>query len=351
MKRTTALGVAAGVLLVLAVIGLAAVSRGRFRGGEGLDDGTLASSMRVDALVAVDTIERAANAQPGGAGAKYPTYVGTGVAVLALTDVRLTEPDGPSSDIPPVHDPLWMAGHALDGPIPPVPDLKGELLVGLYLWPIEFQSEDMPVWHIAWVAEGSEDGDVMIYEGGGQAWDLELETLAGVLGRRDQEGLLVDWVNERMSEKAGTAKGPITLAWEQAFVQPQAPTLPPPDIEVPLYLMVDEIVDADSGEEVVVQPEGVENSLPASRPLSAGSGSMTVLMLSGTRMTVEVWDDGIRVAGTALEAAEWEAAVSGGVASGGVVVHVTTDSAGTYWVTAELVDESQLEEIIETSKG
>ena len=338
MKGKLAAGVITGVSFVLVILAALVLSSGRQTSLEAFDTGTLGSSMKVDLLVLATSIERLPDATRKGGTNPYPIYQISGLEILEQAEPRTTDASGVASVFPPVGDPQWVAGHALIGPIDPVPNLEGELLAGLSVWSTGFESDGLPDWHFGWIAHLVGDGDVTIYEGGENESDAELERLAGLMGRDDQAALLIDWVSEAMAERTGASPGPITLTYQDAFLPPEDSPEPLPSIQVPVVVLVGAGIERNVTSYLLVASEGTdrERAEPASRSMTEGSGPLTGLMLSEARMLIEFWDDGLPVAGTAIEPEDWQAIVSG--EAGGVVISVDVSSNGTYQVTALVVD-------------
>lgn len=345
-SRSLTIGFVLGVALIVLMVGGFLLSNWRYESER--DSGSytpLGLRMGVHALISGTAIHRQADATRQGGSSPYPAYEIAGVEVIAQAVARLSESGHEISEFPPLTDPQRLSGHALLGPIEPIPDFAGQLLAGLYVTDPEFQLEGIPPWHISWLARVRDGGDVIIYEGGEERWDAELAELVGLLGRSDQAALLVDWVNEALAVQVGADPGPIMLAFEGAFLPEEDPVEPPPSIEVPVVVQVEVPVEPGSIDKVLVTPEGVDtyDFTPPERLLSEGDGTMTAIMSADRRMLIEVWNDGIPMSGTAIEIADWQAVAEG---RGGISITVTQDDRGTYWVTAVALDSEQFSDAL-----
>ena len=302
--------------------------------------------MAVDALVRGGGIVRQADGKPEGGTTPYPVHQVFEVEVLRQATTRVLGSGALSDEFPPLADPQQVFGHALVGFVQPVPDFTGELLAGLFVGRPEFVPEGASPWQIGWIARVGESGEVTIYEGGEGLWDAQLAELAGLLQRDNQYDLLVDWVTEALAEKEGAEPGPITVAFNAAFVPPEEEPLASPSIEVPIYIQVD-VTSADASNKVVVQAAGFDtDDFEASEwSLSQGSGTMTGMMAPGAAMRIRVWDDGIPISAASLEAEQWERVVSG--RAGGVLITVAEDLA----VNAIVLSQVEFSELLQQSSG
>jgi hypothetical protein len=318
--------------------------------GSGSPPSYIGHHLAVNALLRGGGIERLADGTS--AGSDTPVYQILEVEVLRHATTRILGSGANSNEFPPITDPQQVYGHALRGFVQPVPSFTGELLAGIWVNE-ESAPEDSPPWQIGWVARIAEDGDVTIYEGGEERWDAQLAGLAALLQREDQAALLIDWVTEALAEVEGAAPGPISVAFNGAFVPPEPEPEPLPSLEVPIFVKVD-MATVGTDDKVVVSvgwfdvdsdffyPEDYE---PEERLLSEGSGQMTGLMATGTMMNIDLWLDGMARAGTSLSPEQWEPVISGQAA--GILITVAEDIR----ITADVLGELEFNELLGQSSA
>ena len=318
-RRWLIVGLSLGALVAAFVfVAMIAVRQQQQGLGSGSPPSYIGQHLAVNALLRGGGIERLADGSRAGSDTPYPVHQILDVEVLRHATTRILGSGATSDQFPPITDPQQVFGHALMGFVQPVPSFTGELLAGISVNE-EFAPEGSQPWQISWVARVGEGGDVTIYEGGEERWDEQLAGLAALLQRDDQAALLVDWVTEALAVKEGAAPGPISVAFNAAFVPPELEPEPLPSIEVPIFVRF-EASEGGAGDKVVVgvgwfdveedfvYPEDYE---PEERLFSEGSGLMTGLMASGTMMRIDVWDDGMPIAATSLLPEQWEPVISG----------------------------------------